>query len=42
VRNRIAAPIDHKQFARALWPYVLLQLLVVVIIVAFPGLVPGT
>jgi TRAP-type mannitol/chloroaromatic compound transport system permease large subunit len=42
VRNRIAAPIDHKQFARALWPYVLPQLMVVAIIVAFPSLVPGT
>jgi TRAP-type mannitol/chloroaromatic compound transport system permease large subunit len=42
VRNRIAVPIVHKQFARALWRYVLLQLMVVSIIIAFPSLVQRT
>jgi TRAP-type mannitol/chloroaromatic compound transport system permease large subunit len=40
VRNRIAVHLDHAQFARALWPYVVLQLVVVAIVLAFPGLIP--
>jgi tripartite ATP-independent transporter DctM subunit len=39
VRNRMAIPIDQAQFTKALWPYVLLQLAVVSLVLIFPGLI---
>jgi len=37
LRNRLARPIDGKRFVRALLPYLLAQLAVLVLVLTFPG-----
>jgi TRAP-type mannitol/chloroaromatic compound transport system permease large subunit len=38
LRNRLGRPIDGRRFVRALLPYLLAQLAVLVLVLAFPGL----